>query len=273
MNPTEVREHTGYVEIEPPEGTGRFSDVSEPATRLVEPKDYHDELDGSPAWWDSFSPMAQFGNAIEQVSKVAVWLGWLSHPYDMQAETVKPLVGDWAGFRAAADVFTAVGHAVHTAGTNIEWASQSVEQVWHGNAGNGAAVYLMNMATPFDDAWKPINELAEAYKKASEEMVDLRDVAVNTLNMIGDAAIEAAIACGVGAGAASTGVGLPVAGIAALFAANSIRRVVEGILKFFEIRGHLDTLEKSIKSLQGRFGSIGGGGMLPPLSRPIDVPR
>lgn len=273
VNPTEVREHTGYVEIEPPEGTGWFADVTEPTKHLIDPGDYVDELNGSLEWWDTFSPMARVGDAIETVSQVAVWLGWLENRFDPQAELVRPFVGDWSGFRAAADVFTAVGHSLQASGTNIEWASQSVEQVWHGNAGNGAAVYLMNFARPFDEAWQPISELAAAYTKASGELVLLRDVAVNTINLIGDAAIQAAFAAAVGGGAASTGIGIPVGGLAALVAGNAIRTVVNGIVKLCEIRGQLDLLEKSIRSLQGRFGVIGGGGMLPILMHPIDVPR
>ncbi|MDQ3576518.1 MAG: hypothetical protein M3443_02735, partial [Actinomycetota bacterium] len=199
-NVTEIREHTGYTTIEPPESTARFGDVSEPTAHLVEPKDYRGELDGTPNWWDLFSPMAQIGNAIETVSEVAVWLGWLDNPYDPQAELVKPFVGDWAGVRAAADVLRGVGHAVHGVGTNINWASQSTDVVWQGNAGAGVTVYLMNMARPLDEIWAPIDKLAGEYVRAAEEMVTLRDASVNILNQIGDAAIQAAVACGIGAG-------------------------------------------------------------------------
>ncbi|MDQ3404132.1 MAG: hypothetical protein M3548_12145, partial [Actinomycetota bacterium] len=180
-NVTWIREHTGY--------TG-YTTI-EPTAHLVEPKDYHGELDGTPNWWDLFSPMAQIGNAIETVSQVAVWLGWLDNPYGPQAELVKPFVGDWAGVRAAADVLRGVGHAVHGVGTNINWASQSADVVWQGNAGAGATVYLMNMARPLDEIWAPIDKLTGEYVRAAEEMVTSRDASVNILNQIGDAAIQA----------------------------------------------------------------------------------
>ncbi|MGQ0839856.1 hypothetical protein [Actinokineospora sp.] len=273
-NVTEIREHTGYVPIEPPEGTGSFGDVTEPTTHLAEPKDYHAELDGSPNWWDVFSPMAQIGNAIETVSNVAVWLGWLEHPYDPQAELVKPFVGDWAGVRAAADILRNVGHAAHSTATNIQWASQSTESVWQGNAGNGAAVYLMNMATPLNDVWGPVDKLAGTYVKASADMTELRDAAVNILNQIGDSAIQAAAAAAVGGGAATTGVGLPVTGLAALFAGYKIHRVIDGIRTLCDIIGKLDTAISVVKAAQTDFGNLQSGVTLPSLpSRPIDVPK
>lgn len=262
---TEIREHTGYVPIEPPENTGRFQDVSEPQQHLSAVKDYRSELDGSPDWWDTFSPMVQIGNAIEVVSGVAVMMGLLDHRIDPQAEIVKPWVGDWAGIRAAADVLRNVGHEINGVSTNIKWASQGTEAVWHGNAGDGAAVYLMNLAKPLEETWRPIDELAGKYVEASQEMVKLREAVVGVLNAIGDAAIEAAIAAGVAGGSASTGVGVPLAVVAGLFGAYKIYRVVDGIKEIFGIIGKIDTMIKVVQSAQTKYGTIQNGVKLPAL--------
>lgn len=270
----DIREHTGYVEIEPPGNTGRFTEVIEPQEHLAKVVDYTVELDGSPNWWDAFSPMVHIGNAIEVVTGVAAWIGVMDHAVDPQAEIVKPYVGDWAGVRAAADVLRNVGHELNGIAANLDWASQGVEDVWQGNAGDGAAVYLMNLGSRLHDVWGPIDALAAAYVTASGEMVKLRDATVNVLNQIGDAAIEAALSAGVAGGSASTGIGAPVAGIAGLYAGYKIYRVVDGINEIFGIIGQLDTATSVLKSAQTEFGNLAQGVNLPALpNSPINAPK
>jgi hypothetical protein len=270
---TDAREHTDYVPIEPPEGTGRFADVVEPQEHLTDVKDYNREMDGSPNWWDAFSPMAHIGNAIESVTWVAAQLGWMDRPIDPQAEIVKPWVGDWAGVRAAADVFERLGHLCRTMAINIDWASQGTEQVWTGRAGEGCALYLMNLGRPLGDGQPPLQELSKQYKEAAEEMVTLRDAVVNVLNQIGDSAISAAVACGVGGGAAATGVGAPVAVGAALFAGWKIKRVVDGVYEIFDLRGKLETVLSVVKAAQTDFGSLSGSAAMPQLPPHPETPR
>lgn len=78
---TEYKEHTGYVDVES-EGAARFADVVTPADHLSEPHDYGNELYGNQLdWWDSLSVMSLAGMAIQRVSEVAVWLGWLDKPF------------------------------------------------------------------------------------------------------------------------------------------------------------------------------------------------
>jgi hypothetical protein len=273
-NVTEIREHAGYNPTWAPAGTGRFQDVSEPQGRLTAPKDYNQELDASVDWWDTFSPMAQIGNALEAVSHVGVWMGLLSRPIDPQAEVVRPFVGDWAGMRRAADVLQNVGHELRDIASNIKWASQGTEQVWRGNAGDGAAIYLMNLARPLHDAWDPIDKLSAKYVEASGDMVKFRDAVVAILNMVGDAAIEAALSYAVAAGSASTGVGAPVAVAASLFGSYKVYKVVDGIKDMFEIIGKLDTVIKAVQAVQTDGGNIQNTGKLPTLPHTnMSVPK
>lgn len=274
-NVIEYKEHTGYLDVES-EGSARFADVVTPGNHLTEPHDYSNELYGNKLeWWDSLSVMSLAGMAIQRVSEVAVWLGWLDKPYHPMKELAEEFVGDWADARAAADILRNVGRAVNDIGLNIQWVAQGTEQVWRGNAGDGATVYLMNLARRFDvdNAWPPIDTLAQQYVDASEDMVNLRDAAVGVLNSIGDYAIEAAIACGVGGGAASTGVGAPIAVGAVLFVGYKIARVVDGIAELFDIVSKLKTATDALIAAQDGFASPGRLTlpMLPPA--PIDVPR
>ncbi|OLF15703.1 hypothetical protein [Actinophytocola xanthii] len=270
---TDAREHTDYVPVEPPEDTARFGDVVQPQQHLGEVKDYNRELDGSPNWWDAFSPMAHIGNAIESVTWLAAQLGWMDRPIDPQAEIVKPWVGDWAGVRSAADVFERLGHLCRNVAINIDWASQGTEDVWTGHAGEGCSLYLMNLGRPLHDAQKPLAELSDQYRTASEEMVTLRDAVVNVLNEIGDAAVSAAFAAGVSGGAAATGVGAPVAVGAGLLAGWKIHRVISGIEQIMDLRGRLELALSVVKAAQTDFGSLSGSSAMPSLPPRPATPR
>ncbi|GAA4429962.1 hypothetical protein GCM10023148_34560 [Actinokineospora soli] len=271
---TRVRERLGAGRLDMPAGYAPFREITEPAAFLAEPKDYTVELDGSPNWWDVMSPMAQIGAALETVTEVAVWLGWLQSPIDPQAEIVKPFVGDWAGVRAAADVMRDVAAAVHAVANNITWASQNTEAVWRGNAGAGAAAYLVELADPVDGFPAPLHTLADAYAEASAEMVVLRDAAVNILNQIGDAAIQAAASAGFAAGAASTGAGTPIALLLGALAGYKVHRVVDGIRSLMEVIGKLDALTSVLKASQTEFGDLRNGVRLPALpDRTVTLPK
>jgi uncharacterized protein YukE len=270
---TGQRRQTGSINAE---GTpAEFQDVLEPRGRLNEPKDYRDEMRGDYDWWDVFSPMTAIGAALEAVSHVAYWLGALPGPVNPWDEIVKPWVGDWAGLRAAADVLNNVGWAVNDVGINIQWGSQGSQVVWQGNAGDGAAVYLMNLVKPFEGAHTEIDKLAERYRVASEEMVKMREAVVNVLKSVGDAAIQAAVAASVAGGSASTGVGLPIAILAGAFSGHSIYRVVDGIKQIFEIIGKFDEVIKGVEAAQTNFGSLHHADVkLPTLpNSALDAPR
>jgi hypothetical protein len=132
----------------------------------------------------------------------------------------------------------------------------------------------MNLATPLQEAWGPIDELAAKYVEASEEMVKLRDAVVGVLNAIGDAAIEAALSAGVAGGSASTGVGIPIAVAAGLFGAYKIYRVVDGIKEIFGIIGKIDTMMKVVQAAQTKYGTIQNGVKLPALPHTnLSVPK
>jgi hypothetical protein len=274
-NVVEYKEDTGYHDVES-EGSARFADVVTPGSHLTEPHDYSSELYGNTLdWWDALSVMSIAGMAIQRVSELAVMLDMLDKPFNPMKELAEEFVGDWAGARQAADILRDVGRAVNDIGINIQWAAQGTDQVWQGNAGDGATVYLMNLARRFDvdHAWPPIDTLAQQYVEASKDMVNLRDAAVGILNSIGDYAVEAAVACSVGGGAASTGVGAPVAVLAALYAGYKIARVVDGIADLLDVIGKLKTATSLLIAAQDGFA--GPGRLTLPMlpATPIDTPR
>jgi uncharacterized protein YukE len=234
------RKQTGYISADG--APAEFHDVMKPHGRLQPIKDYRDEMRGDYDWSDLFSLMTAIGAALEAVSHVATWLEILRRPINPWDEIVKPWIGDWAGLRAAADVLNNVRWAISDVGINIHWASQGTQAVWQGNAGDAAAVYLMN--------------LTEQYRVASEEMVKMRDAVISILKSVGDTAIEAAASACVAGGSASTGIGIPIAILAGAFSACKIYRVVDGIKKIFEIIGKFDTVIKSVEAAQTNFGSV-----------------
>jgi hypothetical protein len=270
-----ARERSGYEPMES-EGTARFADVTEPAEHVGAVKDYTDEMEGGAlAWWDMISPSALLNQAIEGVSEVAVWLDLLEHSYNPYEELARKFVGDWAGVRAAADILRDVGRVVTDVALNLRWAAQGVDSVWRGNAADGAVVYLTELArrVDVDNAWPPIDRLATAYEEAAGKMVHLRDSAVGVLNSITDAAFQAAVACGIGGGAATTGVGVPVAALAALFAGYKINRVVDGIIQLIGLVNELNIVSSTLRSAQDGFTSISGP-VLPALpAEPSNLPR
>jgi hypothetical protein len=275
-NVVEYKDDTGYHVVES-EGSARFADVVTPGSHLTEkPHDYGNELYGNTLdWWDALSVMSLAGMAIQRVTEVAVMFGWIDKPFNPMKELAEEFVGDWAGARQAADILRNVGRTVNDIGLNIQWAAQGTDQVWQGNAGNGATVYLMNLARRFDvdNAWPPIDTLAKQYVEASTDMMNLRDAAVGILNSIGDDAVEAAIACSVGGGAASTGVGAPVAVLAALYAGYKIARVVDGVAELLDVIGKLKTATSLLIAAQDGFA--GPGRLTLPMlpATPIHTPR
>ncbi|GAB3449181.1 hypothetical protein [Actinophytocola sediminis] len=268
------KDNNNYVDLES-EGSARFADITAPTDHLNEPHDYTAELLGTLAWWDIPSMSSDVCAAIQLVSEVAVWLGWLDKPFNPMQELAEEFVGDWAGARAAADILRNVGRALNDIGLNIQWAAQGTEQVWQGNAGDGATFHLINLATRFDvdNAWRPIDALAQQYVEASEDMVNLRDAAVGVLSAIMDAAISAAAACAVGGGAAATGVGTPFAVGAVFYAGYRISKVVEGIENLLGIVSNLATATSALKAAQGGFASPGPLSLPGMPSRQLNLPR
>ncbi|WP_327561598.1 hypothetical protein, partial [Actinophytocola sp.] len=106
--------------------------------------------------------------------------------------------------------------------------------VWQGNAGDGAAVHLMKLVPPLEEAHTRIDKLAGQYRVASEEMVRLRDA------VVGDSAAEAAAAAAVAGGSASTGIGVPIGILAGAFTSYKIFRVAEGIREILKLIGDID---------------------------------
>ncbi|MGQ0775594.1 MAG: hypothetical protein ACT4NY_14440 [Pseudonocardiales bacterium] len=74
---------------------------------------------------------------------VAASLGICDRACDPYEVILKPLIGDWVGVRACADVFRNLADAVRDMGTNALWGSLSAETVWTGQAASGCVAYLV----------------------------------------------------------------------------------------------------------------------------------
>lgn len=271
-NVAEAREQSS-IPVSPGHGADRFDDVAHPAGRLTGPKDYRTELYGGlMSWWDGLSPMAWAGTIIESVSYVAVWLDWLDKPYRPQKEIAMNFLGDWAAVRASADVLRNVALAVQDTSTNIRSAARGTEDVWQGNAGDGANVYLMNLAKPLDEARTPIDTLAKQYEDTSKEMQNLRDSVVGVIDLMGDAALHATVAIKVAYSLKFTGIGVAFSTLLVTYAGFHLRELINGIVTATDIISKLQTATNALKAAQGGFASVGNLSLPTLPNSPINVP-
>lgn len=273
---TDTREQTGYVPIEPPEDTGRFQDVVEPQEYLrpVDKADYIREDMTSIAWYEAFSISAWTNEVITQASEFVVWIGLLDKPFNPLDELWKPYIGDWAGVGASSAALEHLAHALRVLSSNINWASQGCEEVWQGNAGDGATVHLMNMARPPYNLVVPLLDLSKAYKAAADEMVGHRDACVNLYKTLIDTAVELAAAGSVAGGSAATGVGAPVGVLAGLYAGYKAYKLIDGIKTLVGYVNYFYTALSVLEAAQSDFGAIEGGVKLPVLpTYGLDAPK
>lgn len=264
---TEIREHTDYVEIEPPEGVGRFQDVTEPQEylRKVDP-DGHDVANMVHiAWWEAFSITAMLNEAFVKATEFLSWIGMLDRPYNPLEDLFKPFVGDWAGVYATAEALENLAHTLRNVSTNIHWASQGCEEVWQGNAGDGAAIHLMRVGDPINEIVVPLLELSKEYKTFADGMVEYRDGLVGLYKGVSDTVIELSIAAGVAGGSTASGIGAPVGVLAGLYAGYKASRVAQAVHQIIDLINDFMALKDAWEGATYDFTRIEGGIKLPAL--------
>lgn len=273
-----ARKEAGYLEAEKPENrstAGVFDDLLEPQSKLVEgdKSAFEDQDMMELSWYEAFSISAIMNEAVEEATRFLAWIGLLDRAYNPLDELFKPYVGDWAGVRAAAVVLFNLSEALFDSYYNLKWASQGVEKVWEGNAGDAASVYLMDLAISVDSSREPIRKLSEAYQTAAVEMVKYRDACTGLYKSIVDGCIELAAAGAVAGGSTSTGIGAPVGGAAALYATYKGIRIVSNLEKLFGYVNNFFTAVDVWQAAHSDFGAVDGQLALPkPLSTGMKLP-
>jgi hypothetical protein len=239
----------------------RFTDVHEPTGRLGEvPTDGSSyNMDHQPKWHDMVSPSAVLRDAIFVITG-----------HDPYEEILKPLCGDWVGMARVGHVLNQVSWCARDIAGNQSWAAQCLLSAWTGNAGDAASAHLFRLARSLQTAADTMDQIATMYRTSAKSAFDLADVIGSLISSISDAALAAAAAGSFAGGAAATGVGLPLAGLAALVGAYEVGRVISTVIDVIDYVGKFDSMASALKSSLDRFGRIDGDVPLPQLP---ELPR
>lgn len=116
-----------------------YTDVNNPQGRLVEPKDYQDEMQWKP------SLLTDAGNVVSFVRGVIQFILGV----DPLQSCEELAAGNWVEIRQFSDRFNNASWAFRDCADNIQSAQNSSEQDWTGNAADGARNYLVQLADGF----------------------------------------------------------------------------------------------------------------------------
>jgi hypothetical protein len=183
-----------------------FADRDEPQDTMTPPPDYSGEYRFEMKWHSYLSPTSHVRNVIWEATGLAAKLGIGDRPIDVFVEWLKPWLGDWAGFRACADVHQNLAAASVTMGVNVLSGSLDSEFVWNGNAANASRHDLAIIGDALNLANTKLNELSAEYRSVAENTYKLAEAVAGLVVVAADIAamalLELTAAMGGGLGAA-----------------------------------------------------------------------
>jgi hypothetical protein len=235
--------------------SGRFEDVFDPGGSLRPPPDYHhdERYTFQPQWYDLASFAGLTRQAVWHATGLLASFGWLDRAYDPYEIVLKPVVGDWAGFRACVDVFHNLAAALGTMASNLRRTQYTLPAVWRGHAADSCSVHLGRIHRVLLDAEEPLHAIAGSYERASLGQADFRTVVAVLLDDLIDAAIILVIAIKAGAATAKTVVGPLIGGAVAVSAARRIVRIIGDILDMW---ARIDGVIAAEEGLMNAFGQL-----------------
>jgi len=158
-----------------PSGSAGFKDRAEPQTHLTPPPDYSAEYSFEMKWYSYLSPTSYVRSLIWEVTSLAARLGILDRPIDVFIEWLKPWLGDWAGFRACADVHERLGEATIAMNSNVRSGAVDSQFAWTGNAADAARHDLHTISAALFGAEPKLKELSAEYKSVAESTFKLAE--------------------------------------------------------------------------------------------------
>ncbi len=186
--------HPGVPQPTADQGLGpHIFDETSCSVGYPEPKDYHFEHPPIESVLDRASPTTLWREAVWEVTAVLARAGLLEKPVDIFGEFIEPLSGDWAAFRACADVWTTVADRI---GVDADWighGARVLPTVWTGNAATDCTVAVETFVADLRAAGTTIRNLAAAYIEAAELIREYRDLLIIELTALSDATLEAMI--------------------------------------------------------------------------------
>lgn len=188
-------------------GVGAFEDVTEPEDHYAAVPDYndHDEFRYEPSYYDLASVASLGRDAIFKATEFLASMGMLDRAYDPYELVLKPVVGDWAGYRRSADVYRNVADALVAMCSNLYHCQVGMSGVWRGNAAEACSVQIGRLSDGISEAYGPLHGIADQYESAAQGQAEFRTTVGQLISDLIDAAVVLGIAIAGGAATSWTG--------------------------------------------------------------------
>lgn len=247
---------------EPDMGSLGFADRGEPQNVMTAPPDYSGEYRFEMKWHSYLSPTSHVRNVIWEATGLAAKLGIGQRPIDIFVEWLKPWLGDWAGFRACADVHRNLAVAALTMSANVRSGSIDAQFVWTGNAADASRRDLANIGDALNRANTKLDELSAEYISVAENTYKLAEAVAGMVVVAADLAVMALLELTL---ATRGGVALGAA-MNLTMAVGKIWQVIEVGMKVFDCIKIAESGAKAFTAGIDGFNVIDPNGPLPSLA-------
>ena len=244
-------------------GSYGFKDRLEPQAAMAAPADYSADYGFEMKWYSYLSPTSYVRSIVWEVTSLATRLGICDRPIDVFTEWLKPWLGDWAGFRACADVNENLGNATISMFGNVRSGAADSQFAWTGNAADACRRDLNTIATALQQAGPKLSELAAEYKSVAESTFKLADAVTGLLVVAIDLAVMALLELEAAAATSETVVGAVAFGGAAAATVWEIFEIASKILDCIKLA---ENGAKAFSSGLAGFSIIDPKGPLPALA-------
>jgi hypothetical protein len=167
-----------------------FVDTRCPVGWLQPPPDHRADHPLEPSLLDALSPTTVLRDAIWAATSVAATFGVLDRPYDIVAEVVQPLSGDWSGYLRCADVYDNIAHTIEDAAACVDDGRMTIGRVWTGNAAEACITSMAAFSTNLRAAIDPLHHTAANYRTVAETVRADSEVLAAMLTLLADFIIE-----------------------------------------------------------------------------------
>jgi hypothetical protein len=246
-----------------------FADPYCPTARLQPPPDHRGDYPYEMSYFDVLSPTTALRDVIWKATGLAAVFGLLDRPYDIIAEAVQPLSGDWVRYVACADVFDNVALMVGDAAACVDHGRITIPRTWTGNAADACSRATADFAAALRSAVEPLHRTGATYREVAKGVRAEAEALAALLTLLGDTVIES------GLEAVTGGLELPYKAMSEL---ADLEKVVERTIEIAQLvsRAHAvaDATMNTLESWWARFGIVRNGPALPAMTAPVpSLPR
>lgn len=246
---------------QPDMGSLGFADRGEPQNGLTAPKDYSGEYRFEMKWNSHLSPTSYVRRAVLEFTELAVSHGLLDRPIDVFTEWVKPILGDWPGFRACADVYENLANAALTMSANVRSGGIDSQFVWKGNAADSCRLDLNRTCDALNLANARLHELSAEYRSVAESTYKMAEAIVGLLMVAADIALAGVADLAVSKGNPAVAIGHQL-----VTGAMNVWRLIEIAMKVFDCIKIAQSGAKAFTSGMEGFNIIDPKGPMPSLA-------